>query len=65
MGRLTCDRCGPAVVALVSLTLPGAELELHFCGHHFAVHELALVEQGWALRVDRRSELVSRGGVYV
>lgn len=58
MASLTCDRCGPAVVAMTSLTLPGGDpLELHFCGHHFAVHELELMAQGWVLRVDRRAEL--------
>ncbi len=50
-----CDRCGAQ--AYVRATLPGPDsLALHFCGHHFRAHELALIAAG-AQIVDERHRL--------
>lgn len=49
-----CDRCGAQ--AYVRATLPGDDLMLLFCGHHFRAHELALTAAG-AQIVDERHRI--------
>ncbi len=49
-----CDRCGAQ--AYVRAVLPGDGLSLHFCGHHFRAHELALVAAGAEI-VDERHRI--------
>lgn len=50
--RLTdrCDRCGAA--AYVRVTLPSG-MDLLFCGHDFATHEVDLVATGGVVRDER------------
>lgn len=52
---IQCDRCGPSTYAYVVVARD--DLELHFCYHHFNTFEASLIGQGFAILVDRRSDL--------
>lgn len=40
----SCDRCGPAVAAVETITLPSGKV-LTFCGHHLRDYYKAVAEQ--------------------
>lgn len=46
-----CDACGSA--AYVSVLLAGTTDPLRFCGHHFHLHEIALLDSALVIRDER------------
>lgn len=51
-----CERCGAQAWVLVThIDISG---DLLFCAHHYAHHELALIEQGFYPVLDERSKLL-------
>lgn len=57
-----CDRCGAQAFVRVATTggFYSKALELLFCGHHFARHELALMPSGFAVVNDDRASINTR-----
>lgn len=55
MDQLTCDKCGPAVVAMYLIKLINGELA--FCGHHYNKNKEALDKQAFEV-VELNTELV-------
>lgn len=54
-----CDRCGPAVISVITVTKGGSFLAL--CGHCYHTNHPALASQGWEALLLGNSELVSVG----
>jgi len=62
-----CDQCGAQAfvrVARRAFLQPGLfdHRDLIFCGHHYVKHELALMQQGFAITSDQRSEINAKPG---
>ena len=54
----TCDRCGPAVEALVTLKSPSG-LDLALCAHHYAKNAMAFLLGHWTVLEDNRERLTN------
>lgn len=54
----TCSRCTASPMVKFSNTALG--LGLPFCGHHATKHQPALLEQGFVISVDLRSDATGK-----
>jgi hypothetical protein len=52
----TCDRCGPAVEAQVTLKSPSDRV-LTYCAHHYAQYAMAHLLENWSILEDKRERL--------
>ncbi len=53
-----CDRCGKRAFVMTAMTVvPGLELTLSWCAHHYSVFEPGLAASGARVAVDERSRL--------
>ena len=55
-----CDKCSARAYVRVEVLVPdkGKDCELLFCGHHFSIHEPALLYSG--ARVDDQRQLLAK-----
>ncbi len=53
-----CDRCGKRAFVMTAMTVvPGLELTLSWCAHHYSVFEPGLAASGARVAADERSRL--------
>ena len=53
-----CDRCGKRAFVMTATTVvPGLELSLAWCAHHYSVFEPGLAASGARVAVDERARL--------
>ena len=53
-----CDRCGKRAFVMTATTVvPGLELTLSWCAHHYSVFEPGLAASGARVAVDERARL--------
>lgn len=53
-----CDRCGQRAFVMTAMpVVPGLDLTLSWCAHHYAVFEPGLAASGAQVRVDERFAL--------
>lgn len=59
---MTCDQCGEAVRATVTVSKPTDDklLKLRLCGHHARIHHEKLLAEGWSIEPDEGVEFFTR-----